>query len=571
MKKTISNFRTLAALLMAGAAFAACSNSDDIINEQPVNPVKQGYTLTVSASKDGSTTRALGLDGSAVVASWETTDEIVVTKADGTEVGTLSPTSISGLEATFTGTVDGEFAANEVLTLSYHPIASIEGFASQDGTLNGSATSAENFDMAVATVTISEISGKNIIVSESSANFANQTAVVVLTPHKSYQDPGGTAGISSLVVSVMMDIPEVGTVTEEIGPITISGELPYYFSLPSQSLLADFLAARYSLTASEISTLLASATITFTGQQYGVYYLTCDKTGYKFAAGKYYKLDENNFVMTEVIKRSAAGIGIDVYVENQDLSWSNAVTFAVNRGIGWRVDGDYVFWGDKQLYVVDDFDPMNPFEGWVRASDDVKHREATYSLRDPEPPSVTYTAPTIVSSTLTYNGSGQALVTGGSATGGTIYYSYDYTPYSGSASSSDWSTTVPAPTNAGTYTVYYKVEPAAGYTGGVESTSLGSKVINKANGWVSLSPSSGNDFGMFSKADHGVNVSSHGGSLSYTKSGTNSDNVSVEVQSGTIVRIWKPNTVAPGQGTTVTITSAATNNYNAASANFSCN
>ena len=458
-----------------------------------------------------------------------------------------------------------------VLTLSYHPIASIEGFASQDGTLNGSATSAENFDMAVATVTISEISGKNIIVSESSANFVNQTAVVVLTPHKSYQGPGGTAGISSLVVSVLMDIPEVGTVTEEIGPITISGELPYYFSLPSQSLLADFLAARYSLTASEISTLLASATITFTGQQYGVYYLTCDKTGYKFAAGKYYKLDENNFVMTEVIKRSAAGIGIDVYVENQDLSWSNAVTFAVNRGIGWRVDGDYVFWGDKQLYVVDDFDPMNPFEGWVRASDDVKHREATYSLRDPEPPSVTYTAPTIVSSTLTYNGSGQALVTGGSATGGTIYYSYDYTPYSGSASSSDWSTTVPAPTNAGTYTVYYKVEPAAGYTGGVESTSLGSKVINKANGWVSLSPSSGGDFNSFGHADYYVSVNSHGGSLSYTKSGTNSDNVSVEVQSGTIVRIWKPNTVAPGQGTTVTITSAATNNYNAASANFSCN
>ena len=71
MKKTISNFRTLAALLMAGAAFAACSNSDDIINEQPVNPVKQGYTLTVSASKDGSTTRALSLEGTAVVASWE--------------------------------------------------------------------------------------------------------------------------------------------------------------------------------------------------------------------------------------------------------------------------------------------------------------------------------------------------------------------------------------------------------------------------------------------------------------------------------------------------------------------
>ncbi|MBR6276676.1 MAG: hypothetical protein IKR31_07085 [Prevotella sp.] len=385
MKKTISNIRTLAALLMAGAAFAACSSDDDIVNEQPANTDKQGYTLTISASKDGSATRALGLDGSAVVASWETTDEIVVTK-NGTQIGTLSPTNIVGLEATFTGTISGDADINvsDELTLSYHPIASIEGFASQDGTLNGLATSAENFDMAIATVTISEISGKNIIVSEPSANFVNQTAVVVLSPHASYQSPGGTTNISSLTVSVTMDIPEVGTVTEKIGPFTGLGGQPYYFSLPSQSLLAEVLAAKYSLSASAVSTLLASATITFTGQQEGVYYLTCSKTGYKFAAGKYYKLNENNFVMTEVIKKSAADK--DVYYENEDGSWSHTVTFAVNREIGWKVVGDNVFCGDKQLYVVDNSGP-EPSEGWVKASDDFIPMPfaATYSLREPEP------------------------------------------------------------------------------------------------------------------------------------------------------------------------------------------
>lgn len=391
MKKTISNIRTMAALLMAGAAFAACSSDDDIISEQPANTGKQSYTLTISASKDGSATRALELDGDAVVASWETTDEIVVTK-NGTQIGTLSPTNIEGLNATFTGTISGDADINvgNVLTLSYHPIAGIEGFASQNGTLNGLATSAENFDMAIATVTISEISGKNITVSESSADFVNQTAVVVLTPHVSYQAPGGTANISSLIVSVMMDIPERGTVTEKIGPITGLGGQPYYFSLPSQALLAEALAAKYSLSASAVSTLLASATVTFTGQQGGVYYLTCSKTGYKFAADKYYKLGENNFVMTEVTKRAAADK--DVYVENEDGSWSHTVTFAVNKEIGWKVVGDNVFCGDKQLYVEVGPGPLgpDPYEGFVKATEDHIPFGATYSLRDPEP------APTIV-------------------------------------------------------------------------------------------------------------------------------------------------------------------------------
>ena len=39
----------------------------------------------------------------------------------------------------------------------------------------------------------------------------------------------------------------------------------------------------------------------------------------------------------------------------------------------------------------------------------------------------------------------------------------------------------PTYTDAGTYTVYYKVVPADGYSGGVESTLVGSKTINKIN------------------------------------------------------------------------------------------
>ena len=384
MKKIFSNIRTMAALLMAGAAFTACSSDNDIIeNQQPANTGKQAYTLTISASKDGAATRALTNNNGAIEASWETTDVIYVTKGT-TPLGTLSPTSISGLTATFTGTISGDADIDEgdVLTLTYHPVASISAFGDQNGTLSGSANSAENYDMAVATLTISAITGNTITVSESQANFINQTAVMVLSPYNTswlqYH------GLNSLTVSATITIPVVGSITETFGPFTLSGDYPYYFALPSKDMLAERLAAKYSsysLTKDQILTLLASATITFTGHQSGDdfdrEYLTCSKTGYKFAAGKYYKLDNSNFSMTMLYKRAAAGK--DVYVESQDVSWSHTVTFAVNKEIGWKVVGDYVFCGDKQLYVVDNSGP-EPSEGWVKASDDHIPFGATYTL-----------------------------------------------------------------------------------------------------------------------------------------------------------------------------------------------
>ena len=86
--------------------------------------------------------------------------------------------------------------------------------------------------------------------------------------------------------------------------------------------------------------------------------------------------------MTMLYKRAVADK--DVYVESQDVSWSHTVTFAVNKEIGWKVVGDNVFCGDKQLYVVDNSGP-EPSEGWVKASDDHIPFGATYSLVTPAP------------------------------------------------------------------------------------------------------------------------------------------------------------------------------------------
>ena len=67
----------------------------------------------------------------------------------------------------------------------------------------------------------------------------------------------------------------------------------------------------------------------------------------------------------------------------------------------------------------------------------------------------TVTAPT-AKANLTYSGSAQALVNAGSTNGGTMKYSLD---------NSTWNTSVPTGTNAGSYTVYYKVEGNTNYNG----------------------------------------------------------------------------------------------------------
>ena len=73
--------------------------------------------------------------------------------------------------------------------------------------------------------------------------------------------------------------------------------------------------------------------------------------------------------------------------------------------------------------------------------------------------------------TLTYNGSAQELVTAGVGTGGTFKYSTDNT---------NWSTSIPTKTAAGTYTVYYKVTGDSNHNDsavGSVTVTIGTKAI----------------------------------------------------------------------------------------------
>ena len=306
MKKTFRNIRTLAALLMAGAAFTACS-SDDNISEQPANPAgEKVYTLTVNATKDVSaTTRALEFSGEKLVAKWKTSDEIYVIKLPSSPLGPLTPTNISadGQKATFTGTITTSgLNVGDNLILSYH-FHDISAFKNQNGMLNGNALySAEAYDQAEATVEVASIDGSNITTT-ADASFTTQTAMIKFTLQDNAATPNKINATSlNVKATITLPAPLSTTITEDLFTFTIAPEAYtyngngiLYYALPSAATLAGPIATKlkadpYNLTTiteSDVVTLLGSAKVTFTASD-GVNTYTVDKTGYPFAAGSYY-------------------------------------------------------------------------------------------------------------------------------------------------------------------------------------------------------------------------------------------------------------------------------------------
>ena len=89
-----------------------------------------------------------------------------------------------------------------------------------------------------------------------------------------------------------------------------------------------------------------------------------------------------------------------------------------------------------------------------------KWLEAHFSVVDNSKKDPDYTAPTAKTG-LTYNGRAQALINQGSTTGGTMQYKLG---------NGEYSTTIPTATDAGTYTVYYKVVGNATYNDTIEQS-----------------------------------------------------------------------------------------------------
>lgn len=164
----------------------------------------------------------------------------------------------------------------------------------------------------------------------------------------------------------------------------------------------------------------------------------------------------------------------------------------------------------------------------------------------------TYTAPT-KKSNLTYNGSSQALVNAGSATGGTMQYKLG---------SGSWGTSVPSQTNAGSYTVSWKVVGDANHTN-VNETSLGSISIAKKAPTFNLSTTSVSFANTENvNATKQVTITYDGdGTLSVSSSNTGKVTASVNQSTKKITLTRKDGGAA--SGITITVSAAAGTNYSA--------
>ena len=308
MKKYFCNIFALAALLMAGAAFTACSSDDNSI-EQPASPVgEKTYTLTINASKGANaSTRALALDGTKLVASWANGDQLSVYNVtkDAPLVGSLIASNANGLTATFSGSLTGAIDVDDELTLSYHQPTGMSDYAAQTGTL---ASAAER-DYAIATITVASVDGNGNITTTDDASFQTHTSMLKLT----LTDGTNKINPSKLTMSATMEIGIMGIQTVQIATFNMSAETYVangdgilYFALPDVEAVAEFLGGKMELHAGYIKDALIAENTTFayTATTGSNTYTTIKDKGYIFEVGKYYagtlKMNKYPIALSEV-------------------------------------------------------------------------------------------------------------------------------------------------------------------------------------------------------------------------------------------------------------------------------
>ena len=303
MKKTIMNIRTMAALLIASAAFTACSNEDGaVIGEQPAaTQTPQVYTLTLQAANaTGAQHRALALDGTKLVAKWAAGDELTVINVTSMTPlgGTLTASNVSadGQTCTFSGTLTGDIAVDDQLALHYHATSD-----TQVGTLESAAAS----DQANAVVTVASAHEGNITISESKASFKTTTAVLKLT-----LKDGSANALNATSLKMTVDGVDIFTASPTAATYTVNGDGVLYFAVPEKFDAAAIIAQEKSggsPTPELIDTWMTNLNtydVTFTATVGSNTYIAT-KTGYKLAAGKYYATELTMAKLTDLSTISA--------------------------------------------------------------------------------------------------------------------------------------------------------------------------------------------------------------------------------------------------------------------------
>lgn len=207
MKKICNSIKTLAALLVVGVAFTACSNSDsDNIIEQPKKPGIKSYKLSIEASKNdmNALTRAILTEKNGnLIATWNNDN---VTPYMGTnKFGSGSFVNVypmdNGKWAKLEGYLNGySISENDVITLKIEP----NDYYNQKGSLSEIAKEKYKAEASieVKSVVYNASAGEySEIKTTGPAKFQSKQAIVKFTIEDKNSSNPTPSGFLSMVVT----------------------------------------------------------------------------------------------------------------------------------------------------------------------------------------------------------------------------------------------------------------------------------------------------------------------------------------------------------------------------------
>jgi len=545
--KTINTYILAGTLLLAGAFLAGCSKATDSLKPEAAQTSNE-FTLKVRSIN----TKALADLGETLGSEWTQGDSVRVYNATTKQnIEGFLFAEAGGTTTTFSGTVAGNFNQGDVLRLSFLS----DNYAQQDGTLEGVASQC---DYAVADVEILEIDPEAKTITTEVAEFVKQQAVVKfnLTNRK---DPVGDLDVKAFYGFGVLPGSETpfGILVK---PAAATNEL--YVAIP---YLKDMEITFEALGADGYYYRLIVPSVTF---EDGLYYrrqlnmkrkalvkAPVAKTNLTYntqpqalvdSAHVYWTVNNQEVILDDDLDYQNKKCVISYFVKKEVTAGTTPEAPSASEN-GWvssiptRTDaGTYYVW--TKMTGNYDYEDVGVSTTPVKK---VVIAKATPSVTAP-----TSKAPTFNGTSSNPSGSAQVLVNAASTTGGTIQYKVD---------SGSWSTNLPSGTNAGSYTVYYKVVGDSNY----EDVEADSITVNmaKANGWCSVSPTS-NYFNNHGEICY-ITISCHGGELTH-----NSQYYYVNFNGTTSGTIQHKSSAGSNWNETITITSAGTSNYKSASCTF---
>ena len=362
---------SLAALLIASATFVACSNDDNIIEEQPVeNPTAtKTYTMTIQATKGGDAATTRGLytsttDGkTSLNVTWNENEEVEVfqktqvTPETWTSLGKLKAKASSDGTTTLTGELTGLKDDNaSTYPLQFFLHSGNVDYKNQNGVLdrddNATKSIEDNYDYASSTAVDNYTVDGNKVVVSGGITLTSLQAIVKFTLKDAIT--GNPLNATSLKIKGSQYM------IESMSPTAVT-KLTKELTITPPSATNVIYAAISSV---ENSNFTLTAT-TGDNQTY-----TYEKSGVTFAEGKYYEITVK---MHPIVTVEAVDLGLSVKWAPMNVgattetdrgyyfAWAGTTGYAYESGHNFSQDNaPYSFGGTYSKYKGSDYPALQP-------------------------------------------------------------------------------------------------------------------------------------------------------------------------------------------------------------------